>query len=1758
MKKNFIGSGGGKSSPSNTPDDLFSEDVVEFALAISEGPIRGLQKGAQSFYVGTTPLVAADGTTKNFDKFAIGVHPGFPEGVALPLTLQLGGISSTNNVGVTLLTNTPVTRQTDAVLRNSIDELEVRILFSRLLIAPSDGGSRVNTAQFNIEYKTASEPNWHDFYDVHVISVTGKTSGGYIKEFRKKIPRLNEDWLIRVTKISPESTTTDFCDLAWEGFQSTTKGSAVYPDTAITHGIGTANGQFSSLPEFSGVYDGRLIAVPTNYNADLKTYDETTPWNGTFKQAWTDNPAWVLYDLITNIRYGVAAYRPYIDADRYDFYAAAKWCDFRVLGGRARYTFNDVIQDPRPASELLAYVAGSFNGLALDDNNGTIRLLVDKDDPAVMLFSEENIVDNGTGGFDYSYTDITTRANDITVSFINPDLDWNEDRRRIPNITTNEENITLFGRVPLEFVAVGCTNAEEAVRKAAVRLVSSLTEVTMVSFVTTRQGALMNLFDVILIADPTMGWSKSSRVLSHDATFINFRDDIYIEIIKDYHIKVQTLTGIVDVTVRPDSIGAVKQLRLITAYPSNAPKMATFTLEDNTGFGLAKPFRVMSLQEVSDSDGNLYQVTAIEVNRNKYIDADNLLDLPAYQYSFQDPSITPTPTEVTARSGDDHVLLMPSGEVIVRILLSWVRPLKSRITGYEIQWARTDDANWGDIVLVSGEQAYISPVMAGKMYDIRIRSVSALPMGRSPWVTIPGSLVVGKTTPPPDIPSFSVEVRADGTRVFSFDTSNQPPDVKSGGGYRIKHRPAQLGTPWATMTPLHTGLLKTSPYETNTPRDGVYDFGIEAVDSSGNESYNALLFSDFIIGDADFIDAKAGTGTSADAANQLIAELNARIAAHKAEVAQAAVDALIAQVTETASDNVLAMNEKSAIILNYNTVIAEQSGLVAQGVTFGVSSVNYVAKVTALTSYLNALTPAWNDVTQNTPINGPNFRTAFVDVYTVRQLYQNAITVKAKQLADGAAAAAATAQTKADSAFSNAGAAQTSADTANTALGIIADDNKLSKGEKSSVILDYSTLVNEKSILDAQADAFAVSRTAYDTALTTLTTYITGLSPAYNSLTQDTVIDGPTFRTRFSDVYAARQTMLNAISTKAKTLADTAQAAAGTASTAAATAQTKANTAYADAQTSLTKLGVIANDAMLSMGEKPSVYAEWQVLANEYAGIVAQATALAISTTAYAAASSALNTYMAAVHVSNYTVDDAIVRATFNQKFADMYSARQNLLNAITTRANSVADAAAGSASNAQTTANGAKATADAANLALGVIANDNVLSRGEKPAVILEYAVLINEQSGIVTQAASLSVATASYTSAITTLTSYLTGLSPAWNDLASDTAITGTTFRTRFSDVYSAKQVVLNAVAAKSATISTWDGVTGVGKPVLYRIASRGGADVHAYTAAGLYNEAGATISGSYRSYVLTVFRRSDGAIIQNTAYDVYGSTAQAIALAQALNACGADKIIAIYTYDEPQVNRLQVDLVYAMYRCGASPAVYGSPQFQFRSAYLLVAIGGCGMGSGYEAYNGSSYNSNDAWCDAAFYIQRGNLVISGSSSTPKTLADYAYTGDLNATNGATFGTNINGQAQTGDITPGAVTTPIIAPAAVTDVLQVTNSGVPLNGSGSVLASLVYTPPYATPVAVSSTTRGSIGPTVDKHDVSYTLRASAVSSGPSFYTFIVSHQPLMSMTTTLKYLFQLQAGVAVTFTLEGAIPDATGLGFDTTNVFLIEGIKK
>jgi hypothetical protein len=670
------------------------------------------------------------------------------------------------------------------------------------------------------------------------LQVRGKTTSQYVWELRWPVPAVDDFYDIRLTKTHPpESGTSSNCTVSWESFQEVIVGSFNFPGEAAIHLTGKATSQFTSLPDFWGIYDTRLIKIPTNYDPVTRTYDG--PWDGIFKIDYSNNPAWCLYDFVMNDEFGMNVFAPIV-LDKWDCYEAGQWCDVMVPDGKGglqpRYTFNIVISEARSAKELAQYIAGSFGAVYYDDGNGTAHVRVDRnDDPAVALFTQENVYD---GKFSYSYTDIQTRVNEYTVSFINPDLDWNEDRRTV----VDPDHQAIYGKIPDDFVAVGCTDVQEALRRTRYKLKTGTTEKAMVNFKVNRVGQFVTPFEVILIADVNMGYAESRRITEIvSPTQFKVRDAFFFEAGISYQLTFQIpdenypatsdhpyKTVAVPVSSPP---GLTKVIDVAEPLPAAVGVGFSFAINTSDGSitGLPKPFRVMGVSEV-DGDADHIEISAIEVNRNKQEYADTAVDAGEVNYSvFGRMNTIPGPADCQFVETFDRFTTSFLLEVVPTLNRRTYRLYNGK---YDVYSRRPGDADWTLRLLNSDNQIVNHP--PGE-HEFRITphnlvgNVADINQVTSFFFT-----VGNPSDPPPDVPWVRF-INAD--IVWGYGV--KPIDF---AGFDIRYRTDGL-VKWEDATKAHVGLVAASPYPTVTMPQAANIILIKAVDWFGNESVNPAWVS---------------------------------------------------------------------------------------------------------------------------------------------------------------------------------------------------------------------------------------------------------------------------------------------------------------------------------------------------------------------------------------------------------------------------------------------------------------------------------------------------------------------------------------------------------------------------------------------------------------------------------------------------------------------------------------------------------------------------------------------------------------------------------------------------------------------------------------------------------------------------------------------------------------------------------------------------
>lgn len=588
------------------------------------------------------------------------------------------------------------------------------------------------------------------------FKITAKRTGPSVFELRLGVPSdgayADKSWDVRVRLREKDSFDSEDGkiqerrQISWESL------SAVYSAELGDHedwrGVawlqvyGKASEQLNSVPEMTGEYDCKIVSVPaTVFDPETRQYTGGI-WDGSWSKAFTNDPAWVINDAISDPLSGLALIASGSYLNKWDALEASKWCSELVPDGHGgthpRYSLNIAISEDVKAEEFIRNLAGAVGGLAWDQGDGEWRLKVDKPELPMDIFT----LDNVEGEFLYSHTDVDTRFNDITMAFINAEMDYREDRVRL----FDNDHIARYGRKPTSMVAVGCTNRQEALRRTKLRLESTTKETRIVNFTTNRRGRNVNQLNMILIADGDLGDRQNRSTgravaVSPDRQTITLRDTVRLEVGVDYQLHfsspnpeydpetatqpedetwhLPTLAQTRAITNSSGQRGNVTTLYLGSALPEDIPDNLSISLSAVGLPTLPKLYRVLSVMP-DDTNPERVGISALEVNTDKWDASDNV---DSEDTVFQDLRGTP-PAPLPPSSGDIlNLIVVPTdtGEV-VNLMGSYLRPPSAFISGFKIDYS----VNGGPLIPLSARTS--SPTFeivnpAPGTYRVEIRSL---------------------------------------------------------------------------------------------------------------------------------------------------------------------------------------------------------------------------------------------------------------------------------------------------------------------------------------------------------------------------------------------------------------------------------------------------------------------------------------------------------------------------------------------------------------------------------------------------------------------------------------------------------------------------------------------------------------------------------------------------------------------------------------------------------------------------------------------------------------------------------------------------------------------------------------------------------------------------------------------------------------------------------------------------------------------------
>ncbi|WP_232799205.1 TipJ family phage tail tip protein [Proteus vulgaris] len=479
-------------------DNLKNKQFLNVIDLVSEGPIEGPVGGMSGFLLNGTPVVDEDGNP-NIHGVEVQWRSGTPTQEPLE---DFPFVEKEIPVNVEVKKSTPILR---TISDQETDRVRFTLGVSALVSQDDKGNQHDATVEMLIEVNDGS--GW-----MHAEKVTigpGKISGQYLESHIIDAPK-KKPFQIRVSRITEDSKSDLLKNgTVWASYTEITDAKFSYPNSAVV-GMKIDKSQYGDTPNRTYHIKGMIIQVPDNYDPETRIY--TGIWTGRFKPAWTNNPAWVFYDLVTNERYGIGEMIGSFGVDKFALYAIARYCDELVDDGfgnkEPRFTFNGYITSQRKAKEVLDDLASVFRGMPLWDGQ-QLTCFQDRPSDPVWTYTNSNVID---GKFKYTSTAKSARHNAIEVSWINPSNGWSEEREFIQD----DDLIQRFSGVNVKKVtAFGCTSRGQAHRVGKWILQTEKLEKDSVTFTTGREGINCISGDIIEVADDSFAGVKvGGRVLS--------------------------------------------------------------------------------------------------------------------------------------------------------------------------------------------------------------------------------------------------------------------------------------------------------------------------------------------------------------------------------------------------------------------------------------------------------------------------------------------------------------------------------------------------------------------------------------------------------------------------------------------------------------------------------------------------------------------------------------------------------------------------------------------------------------------------------------------------------------------------------------------------------------------------------------------------------------------------------------------------------------------------------------------------------------------------------------------------------------------------------------------------------------------------------------------------------------------------------------------------------------------------------------------
>lgn len=763
--------------------------------AICEGDVEGIVGGNQGIFFDDVPFQNPDGSF-NFSSVGIESRTGTQNQPYITMT----GLEAEQSVGVELRGGSPIER---AITDNDVDAVRVTVSVPQLSTQNlTNGDTTGSTAVFRVEGKLGTSA-W--FALCADITITGKTMSRTQFSYYLRLPASGGlQRFIRLTRISPDSgssaiqnrTFFDSFTLLWDE-------KLRYPNTAVL-AVSVDAEQFSSIPRMAFRMRGIKVLMPTNYNPTTRVY--TGSWNGSFKRAWTDNPAWIWYDMLTNTRYGLGGLLDSSLIDKYSLYSIAQFCDVLVPNGyggmEPRFTCNLALTTQQDAWKLVNDMVSVFRAICFWAG-GTLTAVQDAPRSSRYLFNNSNVVG---GDFNYQSVASDQRYNVAAVTWNDPLQQY----KQSVEIVERPDLIAKWNRIQQsDVVAIGCTSRGQARRLGRWLLYA---ESEAVTFAVGADGALPLPGDVIDVADANRAGARNGGRLLAGSTASMLLLDAPIGLAGSGVVGVVMADGAYASAAVTVGSGATS---ISVSPPLSAAPLASAPWVFSTAGLETQKFRVIG---ISEGDDGTYAISAVAYDQDKFD-----------QVELGTPDVD-NPTSIVNLGKPDEIgqlVFLESlydtgtGLAAARLTVSWTPP--ARAMRYQIEVMKPG-GNWEYVAEISTPSIDFDSASSG-LWSVRVTPKSVLGLaGPSSLQTYNAQALLA---PPSALTGLRLDVISSVATLAWFPVPEL--DVKLGGSINIRHSRNTSST-WDSALPL-TEVAGRSTSSVVSLLPGKYL--ARAVDSSG-------------------------------------------------------------------------------------------------------------------------------------------------------------------------------------------------------------------------------------------------------------------------------------------------------------------------------------------------------------------------------------------------------------------------------------------------------------------------------------------------------------------------------------------------------------------------------------------------------------------------------------------------------------------------------------------------------------------------------------------------------------------------------------------------------------------------------------------------------------------------------------------------------------------------------------------------------------